>query len=411
MRKSDSSPFLLLSTLVFACLAVVLTACSSPASLPLPAAQATLPPTTPATAIPSATSLPLATATPIPTAAPTPDPGIPSGKPPQIQPADVLSPDNASQVVELGGWGTGYAFDLPTVRAGQVISGGEFLLTYEQFPTSEYPDANRTRFWELSTGRVRLEMLHPLGYERLFADPNGNYFATYRGICPNEMGTKCVLDIWYIPRDERVGALELNFLQTVVYSPDNRWVAMAGAQEVQIWDLATGEPVRTIHTSNVIDHLQFSNNGELLAGFTWMTERALVWKVETGKQLANLVSKPYGPVFFPSAMAFSPDDSQLAIGFNGLIDYWSVEDWSEGLAWQAHNVPITRVVFSPDGSLLASAAEDGGLALSDAVTGKVLTTLTGHTGYVKELAFTSDGKLLISTAEDGTLRFWGIPKD
>src|SRR5262249_31357887 len=66
---------------------------------------------------------------------------------------------------------------------------------------------------------------------------------------------------------------------------------------------------------------------------------------------------------------------------------------------------------SPDGRRVAAGDQDGNLQLLDAVAGKLLCELKGHTDYITALAFSPDGKTLASGARikgDSTLRFWDV---
>jgi len=66
--------------------------------------------------------------------------------------------------------------------------------------------------------------------------------------------------------------------------------------------------------------------------------------------------------------------------------------------------------LSPDGQLLALGnRENGDVYLWASNTGEELTTLRGHTSRINSLAFNSDGTLLASASDDGTVRLWGVP--
>src|SRR5262249_36069964 len=52
---------------------------------------------------------------------------------------------------------------------------------------------------------------------------------------------------------------------------------------------------------------------------------------------------------------------------------------------------------------------DGTIRLWEASTGRLLTTLQGHTGAVRSVALGGDGQMLASGGEDGTIRLWDVP--
>ncbi|WP_331753554.1 hypothetical protein OIA45_40690 (plasmid) [Streptomyces chartreusis] len=66
---------------------------------------------------------------------------------------------------------------------------------------------------------------------------------------------------------------------------------------------------------------------------------------------------------------------------------------------------VNAVQSRPDGSLLATASDDGTVRLWNPNTGAA-HVLIGHTGPVEAVAFSPDGSLLATTSEDRVVRIW-----
>jgi tetratricopeptide (TPR) repeat protein len=68
---------------------------------------------------------------------------------------------------------------------------------------------------------------------------------------------------------------------------------------------------------------------------------------------------------------------------------------------------ICSLAISPDGTRAAvGACLSPSIEIWDLRRGKLLVSLSGHTGSVRSLAWTPDGAALVSSSEDGTVRIW-----
>src|SRR5206468_2373228 len=66
----------------------------------------------------------------------------------------------------------------------------------------------------------------------------------------------------------------------------------------------------------------------------------------------------------------------------------------------------SKVAWSADGKLIATGGS-GDIHVTDAATGRLVRSLTGHTGRIAGLAFAADGRLT-SCGGDGTAREWDV---
>ncbi|MCP5413306.1 MAG: hypothetical protein H6961_01600 [Chromatiaceae bacterium] len=105
-------------------------------------------------------------------------------------------------------------------------------------------------------------------------------------------------------------------------------------------------------------------------------------------------------------LAWSSDGKALLVG-SAAGAVHRLDHGSEVTArWQAHDGGITRLRLQPgDDRVLASAGEDGKVALWNSVDGEALSTLANENDWVEHLAWTPDGKVLAAAARK-TISLW-----
>ena len=197
-----------------------------------------------------------------------------------------------------------------------------------------------------------------------------------------------------------------NRVSALGFSPDHSLLAFGGDDNmVSLWDIETGTLVNTLQTYDPVYAISFSGDGQLLA--VAEKNKAQIWDINSG-DLQNTFSGYYQQVYSQIAI-FSPDNSKLALGGNGVIEIYDVASELQLFCLEGHTDMIVDLAFSPDGLILSSAGDDLTLRFWDMETGDEIYIIEGLLTRINSMVFTQDATTLITGSADGVIRFWGIP--
>lgn len=182
---------------------------------------------------------------------------------------------------------------------------------------------------------------------------------------------------------------------TLAFSPDGRMLATGLLDgTVQLSDVPSGAVVRTFGTAaKPINGVTFSADGALLAAGAW-DQTVRVWRVRDGTVLHTFT----GLRDSIHSVAFSPDGTLLAAGDNRMVWVWNVATGQLHLALETGSL-TEHIAFSPDGQRLAASGWRGGVALWQVQDGKFLKSLGDQNDQISSIAFSPDGMLLAMAAQ------------
>jgi WD40 repeat protein len=231
--------------------------------------------------------------------------------------------------------------------------------------------------------------------------PDGRQVAMLRSTGVSLHSAATLKETQFFPTASRVTAL--------AYRPDGIRLA-AGLEDgtAIIWDLATGQVVRTFSSDGPVQFLAFSPNGKkLLEAYIRQASAVNLWDADSGGLLKELTFTP--DVFMD--VFFTPDGQALAWVYGGP----SQPEWDVA---QGKTIRILSVdwpmeaVHNPDGSLFATATQAGLIQVWQP-DGEGFTLLKTYqaTGPVTNLAFDPASGRLALVNERGEVWLWDWQND
>lgn len=274
------------------------------------------------------------------------------------------------------------------------------------------------RLWDLQTKtHIRSFKGHGGNISSIAFSPDSNTLATVGDRFDN---TIMLWDL-QVARHRTTIKDHTSAVTCLTYSPDGKTIASGMMNgDGYLWDAQTGERKATLKKH--YDEIQFitytSDGSTIMTGgrnrsvHQWEGRKRLL-QTRTRKPKSSLRLATTSGVSRIRSMTYSPDGNFIAaIGWNK----WELILWNArtGRRVSVHNDlshRSWRVLFSPDGSILAEADHTLKIRLWNPKTRQITKTLKLHGRFEQRnthMAFSADGKLLANTREEDTVQIWDV---
>jgi WD40 repeat protein len=195
-------------------------------------------------------------------------------------------------------------------------------------------------------------------------------------------------------------------VKALEFSPVEKRIAFScGDNELYLCDIDEQGQMQCYHHECHVWDLVWSPDGQYLASISGDEERAQqihIWEVATGTQLRSYERQEYG-----SILQWSPDGRLIASGgWDRTVHIWDPFSGETRLIYSEHPDSVAALAWSPDSALIVSGGGERGLHVWEVASGKLITIYYGHIDWVNDVAWSPDGVYIASAGDDNMIQIW-----
>ena len=222
-----------------------------------------------------------------------------------------------------------------------------------------------------------------------------------------------IIEIWDVNTGNclKTWRADMGYCASFAWSPDGkRIVSTTNNEAVNIWDVNTGRLLRKLQLKNTVEELLFSPDGSNIVIIA-----SDIIKLDANTfELLHINDEQY--ISTNGCGSYSPDGSKITAGnYTDEIKIWDANTLRCIQTLKGHSssyekkkpIDVGFVFYSPDGTKIMSSIRDCNIKIWDANKGECLQTLVDHTEYVISGSWSPDGRKFVSASYDETIKIWG----
>lgn len=182
-------------------------------------------------------------------------------------------------------------------------------------------------------------------------------------------------------------------------------VTAASDRTLNVWDVGTGELVRTLGPHSQSLHAVAVTPDGALAVTAAYGDTLQIWDVASGRCVRVFHSHS----IWVNAVAITPDGLRaITAGMSGTVKIWDVPTGELVRAYHGHTSRVDALAITPDGQWAVTGSRDQTVQVWAIATGAVRHTLRGESWFASDLRISADGRRLVTVSRRGVLRIWDL---